>query len=71
MTLSDIKADPAFAGWDLLRNGRLGVVPVPEPMWRRVLALAEREVGEVEENKRESTPRTPRRARPGAKEAKA
>jgi predicted RNA-binding protein with PUA-like domain len=40
VTLADIKADPAFAGWDLLRNGRLGVVPVPEPMWRRVLDLA-------------------------------
>ena len=29
VTLSDIKADPAFAGWDLLRIGRLSVVPVP------------------------------------------
>lgn len=41
VALSDIKADPAFKGWDLLRNGRLGVVPVPEPMWRRILELAE------------------------------
>ena len=40
VTLSDIKADRAFEGWDLLRIGRLGVVPVPEPMWRRVLDLA-------------------------------
>ena len=40
VTLSDIKADPAFAGWDLLRIGRLSVVPVPEPMWNRMLDLA-------------------------------
>lgn len=40
VTLSDIKADPAFAGWDLLRIGRLSVVPVPEPMWKRVMELA-------------------------------
>src|SRR5687767_11972802 len=36
VTLDEIKADPAFAGWDLLRIGRLGVVPVPEKMWRRL-----------------------------------
>src|SRR5438552_2495956 len=36
VTLSDIKADPAFAGWDLLRIGRLSVVPVPDAMWKRV-----------------------------------
>jgi predicted RNA-binding protein with PUA-like domain len=40
VTLSDIKADPAFAGWDLLRIGRLSVVPVPDPMWNRIEELA-------------------------------
>jgi len=40
VTLSDIKADPAFAGWDLIRNSRLGVMPVPEKMWERVIDLA-------------------------------
>ena len=40
VTLSEIKADPAFDGWDLVRNGRLGVMPVPEPMWRRVMELS-------------------------------
>jgi predicted RNA-binding protein with PUA-like domain len=35
-----IKADPKFAGWDLIRNGRLGVVPVPPPMWKRVEELS-------------------------------
>ena len=43
VTLSEIKADPAFAGWDLLRIGRLGVVPVPDAMWKRVLELSEAE----------------------------
>jgi predicted RNA-binding protein with PUA-like domain len=40
VTLSDIKADPAFAGWDLLRIGRLSVVPVPDAMWKRIEELA-------------------------------
>jgi predicted RNA-binding protein with PUA-like domain len=40
VTLSDIKADPAFTGWDLLRIGRLSVVPVPDAMWKRVEELA-------------------------------
>jgi len=40
VTLSDIKADPAFAGWDLLRISRLSVVPIPAPMWDHLLDLA-------------------------------
>jgi len=40
VTLDDIKADPAFKGFDLIRNGRLGVVPVPPAMWKRIEALA-------------------------------
>jgi predicted RNA-binding protein with PUA-like domain len=40
VTLSDIKADPAFAGWDLLRIGRLSVVPVPDAMWARIEELS-------------------------------
>jgi predicted RNA-binding protein with PUA-like domain len=39
--LNVIKADKAFAGWDLLRIGRLSVVPVPEAMWERILKLSE------------------------------
>lgn len=38
--LSEIKADPAFAGWDLLRISRLSVVPVPDAMWKRIQHLA-------------------------------
>jgi len=41
VSLSTIKADRAFAGWDLLRIGRLSIVPVPETMWARIEALSE------------------------------
>jgi predicted RNA-binding protein with PUA-like domain len=40
ITLDAIKADAAFAGWDLLRIGRLSIVPTPPAMWRRVMQLA-------------------------------
>lgn len=40
VTLAEIRADPAFAGWDLLRQSRLSVLPVPEPLWRRIHELA-------------------------------
>lgn len=40
VTLARIKADPVFAGWELLRVGRLSVVPVPPPLWRRLLKMA-------------------------------
>ena len=38
--LDVIKADKAFAGWDLLRISRLSIVPVPPAMWKRIEALA-------------------------------
>ena len=41
VTLDEIKADPAFAGWDLLRLSRLSVVPVPDAMWKRLLKLSQ------------------------------
>ena len=41
VTLSDIKADKAFEGFDLLRIGRLSVVPVPPKMWERILELSD------------------------------
>jgi predicted RNA-binding protein with PUA-like domain len=34
--LSRIKADPALADWDLVRNSRLSVMPVTEQQWRRI-----------------------------------
>src|SRR5262245_46511349 len=43
VTISDIKADKAFAGWDFLRISRLSVVPVSEAMWKRIVELSEDE----------------------------
>ncbi len=40
VTLAQIRKDPAFEGFDLLRIGRLSVVRVPEPMWKRIESLA-------------------------------
>lgn len=40
VTLAEIKADKTFAGWDLLRIGRLSVVPVPPQMWQRIMEMA-------------------------------
>ena len=42
VTLAAIKADPAFADLALVRQGRLSVVPVPEPLWKRLLKMAGR-----------------------------
>jgi predicted RNA-binding protein with PUA-like domain len=38
VTLAAIKADPAFAGFDLVRISRLSVMPVPRAIWDRLLA---------------------------------
>ena len=40
VTLARIKADPAFAELGLVRMSRLSVVPVPEPLWQRLLDMA-------------------------------
>ena len=42
LTLAAIKADSAFADLALVRQGRLSVVPVPEPLWKRLLEMAGR-----------------------------
>lgn len=39
VTLATIKADKAFEGWELLRIGRLSVMPVPEKIWQRIEQL--------------------------------
>jgi len=39
VTLREIKADPLFAEWDLVRNSRLSVMPVPPRIWKKILAL--------------------------------
>lgn len=45
VTLAEIKADPAFAELGLVRQSRLSVIPVPAPMWKRLLAMAGRPAG--------------------------
>ena len=40
VTLAAIKADPAFASWELVRISRLSVMPVPDPLWERIMAMA-------------------------------
>jgi len=40
VTLAEIKADPAFREFALVRNSRLSVVPVPPALFGRLLALA-------------------------------
>ena len=40
VTLAEIKADKAFAGFELVRIPRLSVMPVPENLWARIEAMA-------------------------------
>jgi predicted RNA-binding protein with PUA-like domain len=40
VTLAAIKADAAFAAWELVRQARLSVMPVPPDLWAKVEALA-------------------------------
>jgi predicted RNA-binding protein with PUA-like domain len=39
ITLTQIKQDGNFEGFDLVRLTRLSVVPVSEPHWQRLLQL--------------------------------
>ena len=40
VSLAAIKADPAFADSPLVRQPRLSVIPVPEPLWKKLLVMA-------------------------------
>jgi predicted RNA-binding protein with PUA-like domain len=40
VTLAEIKADPFFADFALVRQGRLSVVPVSAAQWERLLAMS-------------------------------
>jgi len=40
VTLAEIKADSAFAGFELVRIPRLSVMPVPEKLWERIEKMA-------------------------------
>src|SRR5689334_7872244 len=42
VTLDEMKREPALAGWDLFRLGRLSVVPVSAEQWKVVMDLAAR-----------------------------
>jgi predicted RNA-binding protein with PUA-like domain len=39
VSIDEIRKDKAFADWDFLRQGRLSVVPVPGPIWARLMKL--------------------------------
>ena len=41
VTLKMMKLEESFAGWELLRIGRLSVMPVPDFIWERILQMAE------------------------------
>src|SRR5437868_5843475 len=43
VTLDEFKSGKTFAGWDLLRIGRLSVVSAPKKMWERIQQLADAE----------------------------
>jgi len=36
VSLTAIKADAAFANWELVRQSRLSVMPVPEDLWKKI-----------------------------------
>jgi predicted RNA-binding protein with PUA-like domain len=40
VTLAAVKADSFFKELALVRQGRLSVVPVAEPLWKRLIAMA-------------------------------
>lgn len=42
VTLAQIKSDPVFAEWELVRISRLSVMPVPANIWKRIEQLSEK-----------------------------
>ena len=40
VTLEQIKGDPAFAEWELVRISRLSVMPVPPVLWQKIMKMA-------------------------------
>jgi predicted RNA-binding protein with PUA-like domain len=42
VTLAAIKAEKAFAGWELVRVARLSVMPVGEELWKKIEAMSEK-----------------------------
>lgn len=40
VTLAEIKADARFTHWELVRQARLSVMPVPLELWDAIIAMA-------------------------------
>jgi predicted RNA-binding protein with PUA-like domain len=40
VTLVAIKADKAFAAWELVRVARLSVMPVPDELWKKIETMS-------------------------------
>jgi predicted RNA-binding protein with PUA-like domain len=40
VTLKQVKAEPDLAAWELVRIGRLSVMPMTAPQWKRLRRLA-------------------------------
>ena len=40
VTLQQMKQEPAFQDWQMLKIGRLSVVPVPPAIWERIILLS-------------------------------
>src|SRR5262245_46947218 len=40
VTLATIKANKAFAQWELVKQARLSVMPVPDELWARIEQMA-------------------------------
>lgn len=40
VTLAAIKAEEAFAEWELVRISRLSIMPVPDELWKKIEAMA-------------------------------
>jgi len=41
VTLAAIKADRAFAAWELVKQARLSVMPVPAELWAKIEKMSE------------------------------
>lgn len=42
VTLAAIKADERFSGWELVRQSRLSVMPVPDELWQAIHVMGGR-----------------------------
>lgn len=40
VTLEEMKQQPEFKDWQMLKIGRLSVVPVPSPIWDKIMSLS-------------------------------